>query len=75
MSAARASLSVSVRRLSIALSIVGCLAGAATMHGQKKGFACDQDNGGLTLPTGFCAGVIADNLVSTATFLNARAAA
>jgi Glucose/sorbosone dehydrogenases len=62
MSAARASLSVSVRRLSIAASIVGCLAGAATMHGQKKGFACDKDNGGLTLPTGFCAGVIADNL-------------
>ena len=62
MSAARASLSVSVRRLSIAASIVGCVAGAATMHGQKKGFACDKDNGGLTLPTGFCAGVIADNL-------------
>src|SRR6185436_7087426 len=62
MSAARASLSVAVRRLSIAASIVGCLAGSATMHGQKKGFACDTDNGGLTLPTGFCAGVIADNL-------------
>ena len=62
MSAARASLSVSVRRLSIAASIVGCVAGAATMHGQKKGFACDKDNGGLTLPGGFCAGVIADNL-------------
>ena len=62
MSAARASLSVSVRRLSIAASIVGCVAGAATMHGQKKGFACDKDNGGLTLPAGFCAGVIADNL-------------
>jgi glucose/arabinose dehydrogenase len=62
MSAARASLSVAVRRLSIAASIVGCIAGSATMHGQKKGFACDTDNGGLTLPTGFCAGVIADNL-------------
>ena len=62
MSAARPSLSVSVRRLSVAASIVGCIAGAATMHGQKKGFACDKDNGGLTLPSGFCAGVIADNL-------------
>src|SRR5207344_122296 len=62
MSAARVSLAVSVRRLSIVASIVGCVAGATTMHGQKKGFACDKDNGGLTLPTGFCAGVIADNL-------------
>ena len=35
----------------------------ATIQGQKpKGFACDPDNGGLTLPAGFCAGVIADNL-------------
>ena len=33
---------------------------SATMHGQKKGFTCDPDNGGLKLPAGFCAGVIAD---------------
>ncbi|MEJ2093833.1 MAG: hypothetical protein P8X93_01265, partial [Gammaproteobacteria bacterium] len=25
-------------------------------------FECDADNGGLTLPSGFCAGVIADSL-------------
>src|SRR5262249_37725842 len=39
-----------------------CVA-SATMQGQKaKPFTCDTDNGGLTLPAGFCAGVIADNL-------------
>lgn len=27
-----------------------------------SGFLCDADNGGLTLPDGFCAGVVADNL-------------
>ena len=46
-----------------ALLAVAALAGSATLHGQKpKGFACDPDNGGLTLPPGFCAAVIADNL-------------
>ncbi len=36
---------------------------SATIQGQRpKPFACDTDNGGLTLPAGFCAGVIADNL-------------
>ena len=28
----------------------------------KAGNGCDQDNGGLTLPPGFCASVFADNL-------------
>jgi glucose/arabinose dehydrogenase len=52
-----------MKHLFIGASIIGCVAGAATTHGQpSKGFACDTDNGGLTLPTGFCAGVIADNL-------------
>src|SRR4051812_15554566 len=37
--------------------------GFATIQGQRpKTFTCDADNGGLTLPAGFCAGVIADNL-------------
>src|SRR6267378_6351155 len=50
--------------------IVALIAGlafiaAATIQGQRpKPFACDPDNGGLTLPAGFCAGVIADGLGS-----------
>src|SRR5712691_6051490 len=36
---------------------------SATIQGQRpKPFACDTDNGGLALPAGFCAGVVADNL-------------
>jgi len=39
------------------------LAGAlAALHGQSRGNACDPDNGGITLPAGFCAAVVADNL-------------
>src|SRR5256885_15524707 len=39
------------------------VAAVSTIHGQRpKPFTCDTDNGGLTLPAGFCAGVIADNL-------------
>src|ERR1043166_7351893 len=60
--AARRSVTVSMKPLALAAAMVGCVAGAATTHGQPKGFACDKDNGGLTLPPGFCAGVIADNL-------------
>ena len=45
-----------------ALVACGVFTAAATMQGQKKGFACDPDNGGLKLPAGFCAGVIAENL-------------
>ena len=30
--------------------------------GAKEPNGCDQDNGGLTLPAGFCAAVFADNL-------------
>src|SRR5215217_7991876 len=45
------------------LITAGACAAAATLQGQRpKGFVCDADNGGLTLPSGFCAGVIADNL-------------
>src|SRR5256885_2400209 len=39
------------------------VAAVSTIHGQRpKPFTCDTDNGGLKLPAGFCAGVIADNL-------------
>ncbi len=48
--------------------VVVTLAGAVTMagldlrvHGQGKP-ACDADNGGITLPAGFCAQVVADGL-------------
>src|SRR5213593_384485 len=62
MTAARRVL-VAMKHMSIGASILGCITGgAATTQGQPKGFACDKDNGGLTLPAGFCAGVIADNL-------------
>jgi glucose/arabinose dehydrogenase len=33
----------------------------ASLH-QGKSFQCDQDNGGLILPAGFCAAIVADNL-------------
>lgn len=45
----------------VALSAFGGL----LLHAQMKGAAppaCDPDNGGLTLPAGFCALVVADNL-------------
>src|SRR6267378_2865624 len=47
------------------VAIIGGFAFVAstTIQGQRpKAFTCDTDNGGLTLPAGFCAGVIADNL-------------
>src|SRR6266853_5108999 len=53
-----------MKSLYITALVAGCvLSGADMVHGQRpKAFACDADNGGLTLPNGFCAGVIADNL-------------
>ena len=51
-----------VRRLR-RIASVGALVGglALTLHGQTRPM-CDPDNGGLTLPAGFCALVVADNL-------------
>jgi glucose/arabinose dehydrogenase len=53
-----------MKRLFVAVLAAACaLAGSATLNGQRSApFKCDADNGGLTLPAGFCAGVIADNL-------------
>src|SRR5258707_1539392 len=53
-----------MKRVFVALLAAACgMAGSATLNGQwPAGFACDPNNGGLTLPAGFCAGVIADNL-------------
>ena len=53
-----------IKHFCIAALIAGAAWGASTtLQGQQpKGFGCDPDNGGLTLPPGFCAGVIADDL-------------
>jgi glucose/arabinose dehydrogenase len=46
-----------------ALIVSGAFIGTSPVQGQKaKGFTCDPDNGGLILPPGFCAAVIADKL-------------
>ena len=43
--------------------LIGTLASlAATLTGFAAAPACDADNGGITLPAGFCALVVADNL-------------
>ena len=45
--------------LMIALALA---AAAAVWAQQSRSNPCDAGNGGLTLPTGFCASVVADNL-------------
>ena len=45
-----------------AVLLAASLATTATLVGQRPTLACDPDNGGLTLPPGFCAAVIADKL-------------
>jgi glucose/arabinose dehydrogenase len=51
-------------RVFIALLLSICaIAASGTLRGQRPAVpACDPDHGGLTLPAGFCAAVIADNL-------------
>src|SRR5215510_1602873 len=62
MSFAEASVRVAMKNVLIgALIAVGAFF-TSTIQGQKATFTCDPDNGGLKLPAGFCAGVIADNL-------------
>lgn len=52
-----------MKRVLVAFLMSVCaLAGSVTVRGQRPAFACDVDDGGLTLPAGFCAAVIADNL-------------
>src|SRR6185436_11175302 len=64
MLSARTRATTAVKGVVIVAVVAGlALAASATIQGQRpKPFACDADNGGLTLPAGFCAGVIADNL-------------
>ncbi len=45
-----------------ALTAAGLAAGLGATAGAAAGPPCDPDNGGLTLPPGFCAAVVADNL-------------
>jgi glucose/arabinose dehydrogenase len=49
------------KRLVLALFVLGC---GTTMFAQQGGKApvCDPDNGGITLPSGFCALIVADGL-------------
>ena len=51
-------------RVSSLVAVFACvIAGVAGVHGQGATTpACDADNGGLTLPAGFCAKVIADDI-------------
>lgn len=49
-------------RLIPVLSLAGLVATAAGVQGRQAAPACDPGNGGLTLPQGFCAQVIADDL-------------
>ncbi len=53
-----------MKRVLVGLIVASAaLAASAQVKGQRQaGFTCDADNGGLKLPEGFCAGVIADDL-------------
>src|SRR5262249_50872786 len=55
-----------MKRVTVGLWLVACAAGSVVVSGQRgaspAAFKCDTGNGGLTLPPGFCAGVIANNL-------------
>ena len=51
-----------MNRIFLAILVAGgALLAPVTVGGQARP-SCDPDNGGLTLPAGFCALVIADNL-------------
>ena len=47
---------------SIGLLLAACAAGALTQTGLAAAPACDPNNGGITVPAGFCAFIAADNL-------------
>lgn len=52
-----------MKRVWVALPVAAVLAAATVVTVRGAGLpACDPDNGGLTLPSGFCALVAADNL-------------
>ena len=49
-----------MKRLFLAVVLAFAGAGSITLNGQKGLPSCDADNGGLTLPAGFCALVVHD---------------
>jgi glucose/arabinose dehydrogenase len=48
--------------VAIATLLIGCSTSMGRVQEQASRPACDSDNGGITLPQGFCAQVIADSL-------------
>ena len=54
----------SLKHVTYAIVAAGCGAGllAARLNGAVSTPACDPDNAGLTLPSGFCASLVADGL-------------
>jgi glucose/arabinose dehydrogenase len=54
----------SLKQVTFAIVAVGCGAGllAARLNGAASTPACDPDNAGLTLPSGFCASLVAEGL-------------
>jgi glucose/arabinose dehydrogenase len=52
----------SMRKALIVVFVAAAGAGVWAQQRQSRPAACDPDNGGLTLPQGFCAKVVADNL-------------
>src|ERR1051325_8974027 len=53
-----------MRNVCVALLVIAAGVGAVAQQ-QPRSTGCDPDNGGLTLPQGFCAQVVADNLGPT----------
>ena len=54
----------SLKQVTYAIVAAGCGAGllAARLNGAASTPACDPDNAGLTLPSGFCASLVAEGL-------------
>src|SRR5262249_59638134 len=51
-----------MKRLILVVSAAMAIISVVTFVGAAAAPACDPDNGGLKLPQGFCAAVVADNL-------------
>ena len=53
-------MNVSIRRLATGCLVVGGAIALSMLNVDTAAPACDPDNGGLKLPAGFCAAVVAD---------------
>ena len=49
-----------IRRIAASLAIAGAAVALSMLTVDTAAPACDSDNGGLKLPAGFCAAVVAD---------------